>query len=665
MDAMFTPQTCQLRATKIPSNPLSEHIAERSEKLSVLAAVLKTELFGIDEVIDRVIESIRAWYILPELINRPVIVCLWGLTGTGKTQLIRSIAQKLGFYDRFVEVQMDGFSNGSGYHASTISGMLSESGIQEGGSGILVLDEFQRFRTVSDKGEEVAVKRYQDVWTLLSDGRLSPTLSFINDIEYTLADTRYAQEREKPNGIENDSATYNFKLRPHQARQLKRCLKLTESLMEIMAWTADQVQARLSSFRQQTTAWETDFSKLLIFVSGNLDEMYDEVARSVQDCDTDADIFHELTKKLSIIDVKKALVRRFKPEQIARLGNQHLVYPSFNRATYQKLIESSCARYLRDIAQSSSLHFELDPQIKVEIYNNGVFPSQGTRPLFSSVHAMLSAPLVNATLWAIEHGAVPNDRPRMRLDHGKLNFVVEFEEHKTSYPVRFELNQLKQRTDLDFRALLAVHEAGHGLLYGLLFKQPPRELKINVASFDGGYASFVKLRVMSRQNILDRICVGLGGRVAESMVFGVDAATTGAESDLRKSTVLASEFVRRSGFGEHLSLVGVVDIQNQDKNTGMESTNAAIETLMVDQASRAEDLLKAHSEVFLKIVQELIEHGEVSQTKFAHWLGIEEIFEQGVLDSYAKGLAMFESRLQVMNKIKVVSACANNELTDV
>ena len=29
----------------------------------------------------------RAWYVLPEIIKRPVIFCLWGLTGTGKTQL--------------------------------------------------------------------------------------------------------------------------------------------------------------------------------------------------------------------------------------------------------------------------------------------------------------------------------------------------------------------------------------------------------------------------------------------------------------------------------------------------------------------------------------------------------------------------------------------------
>ena len=41
--------------------PLNQRLAERKAQLAAIAAELKTELFGIDEVIDRVIESVRAW----------------------------------------------------------------------------------------------------------------------------------------------------------------------------------------------------------------------------------------------------------------------------------------------------------------------------------------------------------------------------------------------------------------------------------------------------------------------------------------------------------------------------------------------------------------------------------------------------------------------------
>jgi hypothetical protein len=33
--------------------------------------------------------------------------------------------------------------------------------------------------------------------------------------------------------------------------------------------------------------------------------------------------------------------------------------------------------------------------------------------------------------------------------------------------VCFELEEIRQKSSIDFRTLLAVHEAGHGLVYGL------------------------------------------------------------------------------------------------------------------------------------------------------------------------------------------------------
>ena len=642
---------------------LHSQVTQRNNRLAEVAAELKTELFGIDDVIDRVIESLRAWYVLPKLINRPVIICLWGLTGTGKTQLTRSIAKKLAFYDRFVEVQMDGFSNGSGYRASSISGMLSNSGIEEGEPGILVLDEFQRFRTVSAKGEDIKVERYQDVWTLLSDGRLAPALSFMSTLEYSLADSEYDHERATRSDKEKGEAPYRFRLTPYEARALKQCLKLKEQLTDIMGWTPDEIQSRLHAFRQQAGAWETDYSKLLIFVSGNLDEMYEHTAKRVQDCDTDADIFHELTKKLSIIDVKNALGQRFKPEQIARLGNDHVIYPSFSRATYEKLIEVTCGRYLDDLERSSTLRFEIGPDVRSEIYANAVFPAQGTRPLFSSIHTILSAPLVSAALWAIENGATALDPIGVRLDADKKHLVVHFREWASIYPVTFELNHLKQRANRDFRALLAVHESGHGMLYGILFQQVPQELKINAASFDGGYTSYAELRAETRQNCLDRICIGLGGRAAEAMVFGVDACTTGAEKDFKQATARAARFVRHFGFGQRFSRTDVARDSDENINTAVDPTNTEIETLLSEQYARAAQLLQENRSVFMSVARGLLDHGEVSRQQFAEWLGLPiPATGSGVMEPYANRLTAFEAQLKVIDRLVELTGTVDGEL---
>lgn len=65
------------------------------EKLSQVKAQLKKEFIGIDEVIDKVIESITSWYLIPEMNDRLVIVNLWGLTGTGKTSLVNRLIELL------------------------------------------------------------------------------------------------------------------------------------------------------------------------------------------------------------------------------------------------------------------------------------------------------------------------------------------------------------------------------------------------------------------------------------------------------------------------------------------------------------------------------------------------------------------------------------------
>jgi hypothetical protein len=632
-------------------------LAQRSALLNSIALELKQELFGIDTIIDRVIESIRAWYVMPHLIQRPVIVCLWGLTGTGKTQLTRRLAQKLGFYDRFVEVQMDGFSNGSSWRsADSISAMLSESGIVEAQPGILMLDEFQRFRTVTNKGDDIPVKRYQDVWQLLSDGRLPPALSFLQQLDTTLAYSNYDadQSDDKSDEQQNSSADNDaskpkkirrFKLSPYEAQELKRALKLQDNLQTIMTWSPDVLQAKVAAFRANSEHWETDYSQLLIIVAGNLDEMYSDLASQVADCDTDADLFHHMSSQLSIIDVKKALKKRFRPEQISRLGNTHIVYPSMNQATYLQLITSVCHNYIKQLEASSGYVYELDNSVLDGIYANGVFPAQGTRPVFSSVHAILSAPLVNTALWAAQSGLPQNSTIRLRLDLDTASLIARNALGEQKHlPVCLDLEKIRRRSSTNFRALLAVHEAGHGLIYALLFKQAPQELKINVASFEGGYNSYVRLKAESRQNRLDKICVSLAGRAAESWIFGADACSTGSYQDIKSATSVAAQFVRHDGFGQRISHTDIATSAQEDVNTDLMPSNHQIEQLLQEQMIRCNELIENHEALLLTIVDLLMSEGQVSQAQLSALLNVPKAEEDGIKVAYAQRLSDFQAR---------------------
>lgn len=644
-----------MKTTQIP---LRSHISERSAQLRHIAAELKTELFGIDEVIDRVMETIRAWYVLPEIINRPVIVNLWGLTGTGKTQLIRSLSKKLGFYDRLIEVQMDGYSNGGG---TSISSMLSDSAITEGTPGILVLDEFQRFRTVEHDGRERKVEHYMDVWGLLSDGKLPPNISFLGDMERRLAEAAYREER-KRQGVNSDADEDDviverlfarqpnndhskFALAPYQAQDFKGTLKLRESIMEIMTWSPQELHNRLVAFMQDPHAWETDYSKLLIFVCGNLDEMYVDAASRVEDCDTDADVFHAMTRKLSLIDVKRALSERFKPEQIARLGNNHVVYPSLNRSTYQKLIEVAVRGYLEEIEASSGLRFEVTDAVREQIYANSVFPTQGTRPVFSSVHSLMSAPLVDFTLWALEQGATPGQVLTIDVDPDAGLLVSRWGDWMHTVPVALEISRLRQRTDPDMRAILAVHEAGHGLIYALLFQLAPLEIRINMATFSGGYNSFNALKVKTRNNLLDAVCVALAGRAAEEMVFGKESLSSGSETDLKLATQQMAAFIRHAAFGERISHVDVSTEAGENINTDVASTNAEIEAGLQKQYERAQGLLIANKALYLRMVNELVNKGQLEPQQIRDWLGLAQPqAPKDALEPFEVKLREFERR---------------------
>jgi cell division protease FtsH len=186
------------------------------------------------------------------------------------------------------------------------------------------------------------------------------------------------------------------------------------------------------------------------------------------------------------------------------------------------------------------------------------------------------------------------------------------------------------------------------VLYALLLKLVPLEVKINVASFDGGYNSFLPLRAKSRQDMLDMICVGLGGRAAETLVFGPNACTTGAEEDLRQATVDASQFVRVHGFSGRLTRVDVGCEIDCEVNTAIDETNAPMEAIVAAQFNRALALLQQHARELADIAELLMKHGEIPRPQLAEIFRLQLTEEPAVLAPYAQQLEAFAERLKVV-----------------
>ena len=84
-----------------------EEIKIKLDELKIVFDKLKEKFIGIDDVIDLFIDNVKIWYAIPELQMRPHIINLWGMTGVGKTDLVRNFVKLIKYSDKFVEVQVD------------------------------------------------------------------------------------------------------------------------------------------------------------------------------------------------------------------------------------------------------------------------------------------------------------------------------------------------------------------------------------------------------------------------------------------------------------------------------------------------------------------------------------------------------------------------------
>ncbi|WP_296477282.1 ATP-dependent zinc metalloprotease FtsH, partial [Roseinatronobacter sp.] len=143
----------------------------------------------------------------------------------------------------------------------------------------------------------------------------------------------------------------------------------------------------------------------------------------------------------------------------------------------------------------------------------------------------------------------------------------------------------------DEKKLTAYHEAGHAVV-GL---HVPEHDPIHKATIiPRGRALGLVLSLPERDQLSvsyrkykSKIAMAMGGRVAEELVFGSDAVTSGAASDIQQVTKIARAMVTQFGFDEEL---GYVDYANEQQsylgNYGGGSNHSGITQKMIDDKVR-------------------------------------------------------------------------------
>jgi len=148
------------------------------------------------------------------------------------------------------------------------------------------------------------------------------------------------------------------------------------------------------------------------------------------------------------------------------------------------------------------------------------------------------------------------------------------------------------------RRVVAYHESGHAIV-GWMLQHTDALLKVTIlprTSQALGFAQYtpVDKKLYSPEEFMDRMCMALGGRVAESLTF--NRITTGAQNDLEKVTKMANAQITQFGFNDKIGLVsfendgGKKPYSNKLQNT----MDMEARSLISEAYKRTEEVLRLH-----------------------------------------------------------------------
>lgn len=110
---------------------------------------------------------------------------------------------------------------------------------------------------------------------------------------------------------------------------------------------------------------------------------------------------------------------------------------------------------------------------------------------------------------------------------------------------------------------------------------------------------------ISKKQLLARLDVCMGGRVAEELIFGRDNVTTGASSDLQSATELAQYMVSSCGMSD---TIGPIHIKERPSSEMQSRIDAEVVKLLREAYDRVKALLKKHEKALHALANALLEY---------------------------------------------------------
>ncbi|KAI4324990.1 hypothetical protein MLD38_030427 [Melastoma candidum] len=196
-----------------------------------------------------------------------------------------------------------------------------------------------------------------------------------------------------------------------------------------------------------------------------------------------------------------------------------------------------------------------------------------------------------------------------------IKAAVEGAEKLTSVQLEFAKDRIIMGTERktmfvseESKKLTAYHESGHAIVaFSTEGAHPIHKATITPRGSALGMVTQLPSSdetSISKKQLLARLDVCMGGRVAEELIFGQDHITTGASSDLQTATELAQYMVSNCGMSES---IGPIHIKERPSAEMQSRIDAEVVKLLREAYDRVKALLKKHEKALHALANALLE----------------------------------------------------------
>lgn len=371
---------------------------------------LKARFFGLDHVIDQLIDSLRTWFHIPQYQTKPLVINIWGSAGTGKSQLINELIKELGLYDSSISLPAQDWSK-SDISESVSTLQIANSPLK----AIFCFDDIQLLLKTDSSIKPWESSVNHPLWEMLDEGSyrtskktrheseiidaISKGLSFMINSGLKINNGFVGKEQIKDFEINKKFWEYIGKSKPktwndlidadsgstfvfnyHETKILFEAghhgFENLEAFISYLK-TLDQndvLELVNSILKRSVQSNRIDLSKCIFFIIGNLDDLvvYED----------NQSPYLEIS---SLDQVREILWQNLPAELIAKLGNNNIILPNPSIQTFKQVIQDELESIQTKFQDETGSIIEFDNSVGDWLLNEGAIPGLGIRPIFSTI----------------------------------------------------------------------------------------------------------------------------------------------------------------------------------------------------------------------------------------------------------------------------------------